>query len=317
MSSSDTPTTLPSWPNGARAAIALTIDNMGEAADLDRNLWPQAQPIGSHFSVTEVLRKFLAILAEYDISATYFVEAWNFGVYPDAIQGIAAKTHEVAWHAWRHEAWSNLQDEDAERANFNRSFGEEGLASFSGNGGLGQSAGELYKGFRPPGGVVHGERTLKMCREYGIDYISPAGHEAALVPLHAGEDSIVVLPFRWTTVDAYYYMETFSGLRKIKGDPEEIQSEQSLTEKMIAQVDTAVLHGGYLSVLFHPFLNAAPERLQAFEAVISHLADLRGQGSIWLARCRDVQAWLEMKDGNPVHDTSYVTTRFSDAKCGS
>lgn len=161
MSSKATATS-PQWPNGARAAIALTIDNMGEAADLDRNLWPQSEPIGNHYSVKEVLPRFLANLAKHDISATYFVEAWNFGIYPDAIQQIA-ENHEVGWHAWRHEAWSKLKDEHAERANFDRSFGVEGLGSLTGEGASSGGA-TMYKGFRPPGGIIHGERTLNLCR---------------------------------------------------------------------------------------------------------------------------------------------------------
>lgn len=139
--------------------------------------------------------------------------------------------------------------------------------------------------------------TGQLSREYGLEYISPAGHEAATVPLHNGGDSIVVLPFRWTTVDAYYYMETFSGLRKIKGDSEETQSEQSLTQRMLAQVEAAIQQGGYLSILFHPFLNASPERLQAFEAVIAHLAEKREEGLIWLARCQNVQTWVREHPG--------------------
>jgi hypothetical protein len=130
-------------------------------------------------------------------------------------------------------------------------------------------------------------------REYGLEYISPAGHEAAVVPVDNDRDSIVILPFRWATVDAYYYMETFSKLRRIKGDAEEPQSEESLTQKVIGQIDGAIERGGYLSVLFHPFLNNSPERLKAFEAVVSYLAQKRDEGKIWLARCRDVQVWLK------------------------
>ena len=126
-----------------------------------------------------------------------------------------------------------------------------------------------------------------------MEYISPAGHEAAVVPVENDQSSIVILPFRWATVDAYYYMETFSKLRKIKGDEEEPQSEESLTQKVIAQIDGAIARGGYLSVLFHPFLNNSPERLNAFEAVVSYLAQKRDEGTIWLARCQDVQAWLK------------------------
>jgi hypothetical protein len=130
-------------------------------------------------------------------------------------------------------------------------------------------------------------------REYGLGYISPAGYEAAVVPVQYDQGALVILPFRWATVDAYYYMETFAKLRTIKGEPEESQSEQSLTRKMISQIDDAIARGGYLSVLFHPFLNNSPERLQAFEAVVSYLAQKRSEGTIWLARCRDVQVWLK------------------------
>ncbi|CAK7206704.1 hypothetical protein SEUCBS139899_009508, partial [Sporothrix eucalyptigena] len=55
MSVSEVDDSRPRWPNGARAAIALTIDNMGEAADLNRKLWPASKPIGDHYSVTKAL----------------------------------------------------------------------------------------------------------------------------------------------------------------------------------------------------------------------------------------------------------------------
>ena len=89
------------WPNGAHAGITLTFDNMGEAADLNRNLWPASEPIGNHYSVTEMLPQFLDMAKKYDIKITYFTEAWNLTHYPNAILKIANEGHEVAWHAWR------------------------------------------------------------------------------------------------------------------------------------------------------------------------------------------------------------------------
>ncbi|KAI5364017.1 Putative NodB domain, glycoside hydrolase/deacetylase, beta/alpha-barrel [Septoria linicola] len=287
------------WPNGAKAAIALTIDNMGEAADLDRGLWPEDQPIGNHFSVKEVLPQFLSILKKYDIKATYFVESWNLTVYPDAIaKQIAAAGHEIGWHAWRHEAWSKLKDADVEHANIARSFGPEGLAGFLAEGAPGEGITDIYKGFRPPGGIVHGERSLKLFREYALKYLSPAGNDAAIVSIDEGKDSIIVLPFRWSTVDAYYYMETFGKLRQIKGDlPEEPQTEEVLKKHYIAQIDRAIAEGGYLSFLFHPFLNNKPERLQVFEDVVKYLAEKRDSNDIWLARCCDVTDWISSNPG--------------------
>jgi peptidoglycan/xylan/chitin deacetylase (PgdA/CDA1 family) len=281
-----------SWPNGASAAICITFDNIGEAADINRNLWPSDAPIGSHYSVTRVLPQFLALVRKYDIPITYFAESWSLGVYPDAIRSIAEAGHEVAWHAWQHEAWGKeCKDEKDERANFEKSFGADGIKGFLSKDE--NSKVEMYRGFRPPGGTIHGERTLKMCREYGLGYISPAAHDGALVPLNGGEDSIVVLPFRWSTVDAYYYMDAFSGLRKMKGVlPEAAQSPEVLVEWFIKQIDEAIEKGGFLSLLFHPFLNDAEERIQAMERVLQHLVRKRDEGKIWLARAKDIEGWV-------------------------
>lgn len=178
----------------------------GEAADINRDLWPADKPIGSHYSVTTVLPQFLAVVRKHEIPITYFIESWNLGVYPDAIRQIADEGHEVAWHAWQHEAWNiQCKDEKDERANFERSFGaDEGIKGFIADSGKGGgSEVQMYRGFRPPGGVICGDRTLKMCRGFGLGYISPAAQEGAFVPLDDGKDSIVVLPFRWSTVDAY------------------------------------------------------------------------------------------------------------------
>lgn len=291
----------PSWPNGSQAAITLTFDNMGEAADLNRGLWPTDQAIGSHYSVTEMLPKFLAMARKYNIHVTYFCESWNLNVYPEAVKQIADEGHELAWHAWRHEAWrKECKDERDERANFERSFGrEEGIAGFLGKGGKGHgSKVERYRGFRPPGGTIHGERTLKMCSEFGLGYVSPAAEEGALIPIDDGKDSIVVLPFRWRTVDAYYYMEAFAGLRKMKGEfPQEVQGPDVLVKSFIAQIDEKIENGGFMSLLFHPFLTSLPERLDALEKVIQHLVKRRDEGKIWLARARDVEQWVREHPG--------------------
>ena len=283
----------PVWPNNAQAAICLTFDNMGEAADINRGLFPPDEPIGSHYSVTRVLPKFLALARKYDISITYFAESSNLSIYPEAFRSIAQDGHEIAFHAWQHEAWAKeCKEEEVERRNFERSFGtEEGMRGFLEKGNTGKVT--MYRGFRPPGGTINGERTLKMCREFGLGYISPSAHEGAVVPLEDGKDSIVILPFRWSTVDAYYYMDSFSRLRKLKGVlPEGAQGSDVLVDAFTGQIDKAIEDGGFLSLLFHPFLNDDQERLDAMETVLKHLVLRREEGKIWLARCRDIEEWV-------------------------
>lgn len=275
------------WPNGAKAAICLTIDNMGEAADLNRNLWPESEPIGKHYSVTKVIPQLLGLLKKYDVSVTYFIESWNTNVYGDFIlNSIASAGHEIGWHAWQHEAWAKL-DAEHEKANFERSFGPEGIGKW-----LDKNLIEPYHGFRPPGGPINGDRTLSLCRRYGLDYLSPAADEAATVDVDGGK--IIVLPYKWATVDAYYYMETFGGLRKLKGEyPVDPQSPEVMLERFKSEVDQAMKTGGFRAILFHPFLTDRPERLDAVETMIKYLVEKRDQGEIWLARCRDVAEYVK------------------------
>lgn len=303
------------WPHGAHAAIALTFDNMGEAAELNRNLWPATTPIGNHISITEMIPQFLALVRRYAIPITYFAEAWNLAVYPRTIRRIAEEGHEVAWHAWQHEAWGReCADAGDERRNFERSFGvEEGMAGFLARGGEGEgSKVRMYRGFRPPGGVIHGERTLRTCREFGLGYISPAAEEGALVPLGDGQDAIVVLPFRWRTVDAYYYTPHFASLRKQKGEyPEEPQSPLTLAKSYIAQIDEAIEKGGFVSFLFHPYITGAEEeRMQAMETVLKHLVQKREEGKIWLARCGEVEEFVRDNPGVVGKDPGWDNTSW-------
>lgn len=281
------------WPESTRAAICLTIDNMGEAADINRGLWPKSEPIGSHFSVKEVIPKLLSLLQKYDINATYFIESWNLSIYEDVVvKQIAGAGHEIGWHAWQHEAWWKLNEEE-EQQNFEKSFGHDGIGRLL----KGESSQlKSYAGFRPPGGIVNGDRTLKLCRKYALDYLSPAGEEAAIVEVGDQGYKLAILPFKWVTVDAYYYMESFAGLRKLKKEyPEEVQGPDVLVQRYKTEIDKVIENGRFLALLFHPFLTNRQERLEAFEAILKYLAQKRDEGKIWLARCRDVEEWIRAK----------------------
>lgn len=277
------------WPNNVRCPIAVTLDNMGEAADLNRGL--HEGPVGSHYSVKEALPKVLALLKKHEIHCTYFIESWNLSQYPSVVADkVAGAGHEVAWHAWQHEAWSKLDDE-SERDNFERSFGDHGLDGFIAGKGRGKCL--PYRGFRPPGGIIR-DQTLGLCLDYGLSYISPAAEDAAVVSAKGSSRSgdIVVLPFRWRTVDAFYYMEAFSGLRQAKGEQEAVMSEGTLASRYIAEIDMAIEKGEFLSLLFHPFLTNSMSRLKAMDQVLAYLASKRDEGVIWLERCRDIDQYI-------------------------
>ncbi len=92
----------------AGAAVSVTFDNLGEAAQLELGMWPEDVHQGKHFTVREVLPRLLELLATRGVRATFFVEGLNAEMYPGALRDLARAGHEVAVHAWRHEEWGAL-----------------------------------------------------------------------------------------------------------------------------------------------------------------------------------------------------------------
>ena len=92
----------------SRAALTVSFDNLGEVTELARGEWPADEPLGRHFSVTRALPRILGLLDELGLRATFFVEGRNTEIYPDALVGLDAAGHEVAYHGWCHEQWAEL-----------------------------------------------------------------------------------------------------------------------------------------------------------------------------------------------------------------
>jgi peptidoglycan/xylan/chitin deacetylase (PgdA/CDA1 family) len=98
-----------SWgPDGRQAAICFSFDNLGETSDLEFSRWPNNRPVGDHHSVRRDLPAILDALAT---KSTFFVETWNFDVYPEAIEAIVEAGHEIGCHGMRHEMWWQLTPE--------------------------------------------------------------------------------------------------------------------------------------------------------------------------------------------------------------
>lgn len=258
------------WPHGKRACICLTMDNMGEAADIHRGLWPKDKPVGDHYSVKSALPKMLELLEEKQIPATYFIEAWNFGVYPDTIQDLQKRGIEVGYHAFQHEVWGDL-DEMTEVGNLDKSVR------------MAKEIGVAYKGFRPPGGKIT-PRTLTLMKERGITYLSPAAERPAVV------EGAPVLPFEWKYIDAYYYLDSTAALRQLRGDSKEKISPAGYQAALLARIDEVIDQGGFLALLFHPFLTETEERLAVMETVLNRL--LTHKTEIWMAKHHEVAEWV-------------------------
>lgn len=242
-------------PDGRRAAVTISFDNLGEVTELARGTWPAGEPLGRHFSVTRALPSILALLDAAGVRATFFVEGRNTELYPDTLAELAAGGHEVAYHGWCHEQWSDLgREQEAQLL-------RRGRAAM-------QELGLELRGFRPPGGRLTAA-TLGLLGELGFSHCSPAGEGAGV---RAG---IAVIPFSWELVDAYYVLPRFAALR---GTRDEL-APSLLTAAFSQALAAAVAHGRHLSVLFHPFLLEDGQRLAVLRATLDAVRD----AGVWCA----------------------------------
>ncbi len=149
------------------ATLCLSFDNLGEAAEIGVGAIARDAPgIGTHPTALEVLPRILDELEARGLPATFFVEGLNAEIYPERLREVTARGHEVAFHAWAHEQWGEM-DAAARAANLRR-----GIAAF-------EAIGLRLRGIRPPGGGL-GAGGAAALREAGLAYASPAGEGAGL-----------------------------------------------------------------------------------------------------------------------------------------
>ncbi len=263
----------PAWgPDALRAAVSVTFDNLGEAADLERGLWPEGEPLGHHFSVKRALPRILDLLDEFGFRATFFVEGFNAELYPEALREIVDRDHDLGYHGWRHEPWTGLSPLKEAR------LLERGVREMG-------SAGLQLRGFRPPGGRLN-PASLSLLEDLDFTYCSPAGRGVGV------SEGIVILPFDWRMIDAYYYLPRFGDLRKADTGSDELLAPSHFEEAIKSALEIAVRSGGHVSLLFHPFLEDQDERFEAMRGVLVKLKTLVEAEQIWCAPYREVAAWV-------------------------
>jgi peptidoglycan/xylan/chitin deacetylase (PgdA/CDA1 family) len=255
-------------PDPRARAIVLTCDNLGEASALQRGTWDARTPLGSDPSVTQALPWLLDALDHSGLRATFFVEAINCELNPEALRSIAARGHELGVHGWEHEVWGEL-DPETERAllqRASRAFAALGLGA---------------RGFRPPGGRLTAQ-TPGLLRELGFDWCSPAreslGGGGPVGGAPGGADlageGLAVVPFDWELVDAYHLMDRFADLRASRGDTRAPLSADAAGERMAASLRAAVAPR---TVILHPFLMLEP----AWRGQVQRLLELMAaQGAV-------------------------------------
>jgi len=284
---------VPAWPGGARGALSLSFDNLGEAAELELGAFPAGAPLGEHFTATRVLPQLLETLRAHELVATFFVEGVNAELYPEALAAIVAAGHELGYHAWRHEQWGELTA--AEQAD-NLARGRAAFAA------LDRRSGAGLAGMRPPGGQL-GAGGAEVLRAAGLSYCSPAGAGAGI------EDGVAMLPFQWRHVDASCVLPPLAPVRKaMTGSADPLEPEAFVTY-LGAEIEQLRDSGGFLGIVLHLFMVdwLGEQRLAA---LLERLALAAREDAIWVAPCRDIAAHVLGQPDSFGADTALDSTSW-------
>ena len=264
-------------PDSCRAGVSVTFDNLGEAADLERGQWPENEPLGRHFSVKRTLPRILDTLEELALRATFFVEGINAELNSEALLEISNSGHELGYHGWRHEFWPNLNHSNEAR------LLERGVRKMD-------ELGVRPRGFRPPGGRLT-PSSPELLESLGFTHCSPAGTGIGFL------GNLVVLPFEWRLIDAYFFLPRFGGLRETDTGSSEPLPLVRFRETLSSALQGVVRDGGQLTLVFHPFLEEQEDRFGIMRGALEAVRDLTQDGLVWCAPCRDVASWVRKRPG--------------------
>jgi hypothetical protein len=141
------------------------------------------------------------------------------------------------------------------------------------------------RGFRPPGGRLT-PYSPELLEGLGFTHCSPAGRGIGFL------GDLVVMPFEWRLVDAYYYLPRFGDLRKSATGSREPMSPARFRSTLSSALQGVVRGAGHLTLLFHPFLEEQEDRFEIMRGALEEVHDLAEDHTVWCAPHRDVASWV-------------------------
>lgn len=100
------------WPDGKRIAIMLAFDIDGETLWMSRGKEHITNFSRGRYSTLQAIPRILRMLEEEGVPATFFTPAWNAEKYPDVIREITRLGHEIGYHGYLHEVFTDGEKEN-------------------------------------------------------------------------------------------------------------------------------------------------------------------------------------------------------------
>jgi peptidoglycan/xylan/chitin deacetylase (PgdA/CDA1 family) len=257
-----------SWPNGARAAVAISFDSDHEASALRNNERSPGKLSQGEYGARRAVPRILDLLARHEVPASFFVPAVVALLHPDQQRECAAAGHEIGIHGWIHERNSELERDD------------EGRLMLQALDTLEEITGRRPVGIRTPSWDFS-PNTLSLIRELGLIYDSSLmADDDPYELLENGEPTgVVELPVEWIRDDfPYFNMDRASGLRPYT-------PPSGVFEVFQAEFDGTYEERGLFVLTMHPHVIGHRSRIRMLDRLIEYI---RGHDDVWFATHEDI-----------------------------
>ena len=237
-------------------------------------------------------RRILALLAKYDIQATWFVPGVIIATYPEVCRQVVAAGHEIGHHGWSHVPPAALTRE------------QEQAGLIRGNRAIEELCGRGARGYRSPAWDLS-PHTVDLLLEQGFDYDSSMmgddytpyrarrGDVARLdEPFLFGEATrLVEMPISWT-LDDYPHFEF---VRTREAVLQGLMATGGVLQNWLDDFDylTRTLEWGVLTYTCHPFVIGRGHRMMMLERLIQGLL---GLGAVFLTLEQALGEFLSRPD---------------------
>ena len=258
-----------SWPNGARAAVALTFDTDSEAPLLRDGTTSPTSLSASDYGAQIGIKRILEMLDRRKLPATFFVTGVDAMLHPEMVAAILKNgRHEVGVHGWIHEFPPRLAEGEEERL-LDRAIDY-----------LTKAAHKRPAGYRAPSWAFSAV-TLDLIRKKGFLYDSSlqALDEPYEIRSRGENTGVVELAIDWTLTETPYL-----------GQNGRMPSPEMLYKLYRGEFDGAYREGTTFILTLHPYLSghrAPMEQLDSFAAYMQSKPD------VWFATCSQIAEYVK------------------------
>jgi peptidoglycan/xylan/chitin deacetylase (PgdA/CDA1 family) len=258
------------WPQGCRAAVAVTFDLDAESVMLAIDpAYAERPSLMSHqrYGPVTGVPRLLEVLAERGVRATFFVPGASAERHPSAVEAIVAAGHEIGHHGYEHESL------------LGRSREEELDILRRGLDALERIGGVRPRGYRAPWWEL-GTHTLELLAELGFAYDSSLFERDVPYRIPTAHGELIEVPVSWTFDD----WERYAFWPEITGSGA-IARPSEVLEAWWEEIEALAEVGGCAVLTMHPFLSGRPARARALGLLLDRL---RERGDLWIATCGEI-----------------------------